>query len=336
MKIDNLIIDKVLNNEASAEEAKRVVEWLATDEGREYLSHRLDKEAEELTENDIAKYVPHQIPEDKMKQRFLEQIRPKQINLERKNNRFRIWWAAAVLIPFLFLVGSVAFLAERAGIFSDTEYAEFVVPCGEQMRVVLQDGTIVQLNSDTRLKYPKKFGMFSRTVELQGEGYFEVAKEKTRPFIVDVHGIEVKVTGTKFNVKAYAPEENVWVTLDEGSVLLKSSQGKEYPLLPGESAEYNRQTGVCHISRPEDIEQVSSWRSNSLNFYLAPLKDIVKVLERQYDVQFIIPDSTLLNNRFTLSTAKVNVKDVLNDLEAVSHIAFKETQKGVFEIAGKE
>ena len=85
-----------------------------------------------------------------MQQRFLQQI-----TLRRRVNSYRRWWAAAVLIPFIFLCGSVWFLADKVGLFSETEYAELVVPCGEQMRVVLQDGTIVQLNSDTRLKYPK-------------------------------------------------------------------------------------------------------------------------------------------------------------------------------------
>lgn len=329
MKIDESKIDKVLDNEASAEDAKAVVDWFATDEGSDYLLQRLDKEAEELTEADTEGLVPHDIPEQKMKQRFLKEIKP------RKQPMMRRWWVAAVLVPFFLLSGSVLFLADKVGLFSGTEYAEFVVPAGEQLRVVLQDGTIVQLNSETRLRYPKQFGMFNRMVELQGEGYFEVAKEKNRPFIVDLKDINVKVTGTKFNVKAYVLEPEVWVTLDEGGVLLKDIKGKEYPLLPGESAEYNRRSGVCEITHPDNEEQISSWRTNSLNFYLTPLKEIVKVLERQYDARFIINDSTLLDSRFTLSTSKVNVQDVLKDLEAVSYISFKETDSGAFEVTGK-
>ncbi len=331
MKIDDAVIDKVLNNKASAEDARQVSEWFATEEGHDYLSKRMDGEMLSLTEGEVENWVPHAIPEEKMKQRFLQQIKPR-----RRVNSYRRWWAAAVLIPFIFLCGSVCFLADKVGLFSETEYAELVVPCGEQMRVVLQDGTIVQLNSDTRLKYPKKFGIFTRTVELWGEGYFEVAKEKDRPFVVDLGDINVKVTGTKFNVKAYTAESNLWVTLDEGGVLLKDTKGKEYPLHPGESAEYNRRSGVCQISRPENMEQITSWRSKGLNFYLTPLKEIVKVLERQYDVHFIVPDSSLLDHRFTLSTNKVNVVDVLNDLEAVSHISFNETEEGVFKITEKE
>ena len=315
MKIDDAVIDKVLNNKASAEDARQVSEWFATEEGHDYLSKRMDGEMLSLTEGEVENWVPHAIPEEKMKQRFLQQIKPR-----RRVNSYRRWWAAAVLIPFIFLCGSVWFLADKVGLFSETEYAELVVPCGEQMRVVLQDGTIVQLNSDTRLKYPKKFGIFTRTVELWGEGYFEVAKEKDRPFVVDLGDINVKVTGTKFNVKAYTAESNLWVTLDEGGVLLKDTKGKEYPLHPGESAEYNRRSGVCQISRPENMEQITSWRSKGLNFYLTPLKEIVKVLERQYDVHFIVPDSSLLDHRFTLSTNKVNVVDVLNDLEGVAYL----------------
>ena len=89
------------------------------------------------------------------------------------------WWqVAAVFIPFLLFGSTIVFLADKAGVFSDIQYAEIVVPCGERMQVVLQDGTNVELNSATTLRYPKKFGLFSRKVELYGEGYFKVAKER--------------------------------------------------------------------------------------------------------------------------------------------------------------
>lgn len=327
MNIDESVIDKVLDNKASAAEAAEVSRWFATEEGRGYLARRLDKEAEETGEEESEKWVPYEIPEDRMKQRFFEGIKRKY-----RANRFPRWLAVAVLVPFILLGATTLFLAEKAGIFSDVEYAELAVPYGEQMHVILQDGTVVHLNSDTRLKYPKKFGMFHRKVQLWGEAYFEVAKEKNRPFLVDLEDVDVKVTGTRFNVKAYHSEPNVWVTLEEGGVLLKNMAGNEYPLHSGESAEYDRQSGNCRISRSEDVERALSWRSNSLNFYLTPLKEIVQVLSRQYDVHFVVSDSTLLEHRFTLSTSKVNVVDVLHDLEAVSYIDFRECGEGAFEI----
>lgn len=263
MKIDDAIIDKVLNNEASVEEAGLVAEWFATEEGSEYLSGRLESESARLTEERAREWLDHPVPEERMRERFIGQI-----NL-RKNSFLSSWTdSGSGIDSFLFLSISLWFLADRTGVFSATEYAELKVPCGEQMQVVLQDGTVIQLNSDTRLRYPKKFGLFSRSVELWGEGFFVVAKDKKRPFIVDLKGVEVKVTGTKFNVKAYPSEPNVWVTLEEGGVLLKDTKNKEYPLVPGESAEYNRTSGICQITKPDDMSQISSWRSNSLNFIL--------------------------------------------------------------------
>lgn len=329
MKIDESVIDKVLDNKASPGEARKVAGWFATEEGNSYLSERLDREIGESSEEMLEGVLPHSIPEAKMKARFMSELKRGQGH----RTVGRKWmWAAAVLLPFIFLSASLFFLATRTGVFSETEYAEINVPYGEQVRVILQDGTIVQLNSDSRLKYPRQFGLFNRTVELWGEGYFNVAKDENRPFRVDLQGVEVRVTGTQFNVKAYAAEPTIWVTLDEGGILFKDRNEKEYRLVPGESAEYNRQSGECLISRPDNMEQISAWRSNSLNFYLTPLSEIIKVMERHYDVHFIVKDSAALKNRFTLSTGKVNASDVLDDLEAVSNIRFTEVEEGVFEV----
>lgn len=333
MKIDDAVIDKVLDNEASLGEAKKVAAWFATEEGSKYLSDRLDRETREISEERIADYLLQSIPEEKMKVRFMNRIKQQ----SKQTHTVRRWiWAAAVLLPFIFLSTSLFFLANRTGLFSETEYAEINVPYGEQIRIVLQEGTIVHLNSDSRLKYPKQFGLFHRTVELWGEGYFDVAKDENRPFKVCLQGVEVRVTGTKFNVKAYPSEPHIWVALEEGGILFKDLKDREYRLAPGESAEYNRRSGECVISRPENMEHISAWRSNNLNFYLTPLDEIIKVMERHYDVRFIVKDSTVLKNRFTLSTGKVNASDVLNDLEAVSNVSFSEVEEGVFQVTSKD
>ena len=314
MKIDESVIDKVLDNKAAPGEARKVAGWFVTEEGRKYLSGRLDREMEELAEEMPEDVRLPSIPGMKMKQRFMSEIKRER---GRRSVGRKWMWVAAVLLPFVFLSVSLLFLVNRTGIFSETEYAEISVPYGEQMRVILQDGSIVHLNSDSRLRYPKQFGLFNRTVELWGEG------------------VEVRVTGTRFNVKAYAAEPNIWVTLDEGGILFRDHNAKEYRLVPGESAEYNRQSGKCLISRPDNMEQISAWRSNSLNFYLTPLNEIIKVMERHYDVHFIVKDSTVLKNRFTLSTGKVNASDVLYDLETVSNICFTEVEDGLFEVGTK-
>lgn len=329
MRIDDAIVERVLNNQGTKEEAKLVSKWFASEEGYDFLSHYIAEDTMGLTEEDVEKWLNHEMPKKRMKERLVNQIHvSKKMSLRRK------LIAAAVCIPFLFLSVSVAFLSERAGLFSEPQYTEVVAPAGEQIQVVLQDGTTVLLNSQTKLKYPQKFGFFSRTVTLSGEAYFVVAKERTRPFIVDLKDLKVEVTGTKFNIKSYE-NEDIWVTLHEGGVLLKDNRERKYPLIPGESAEFERSSGHCQISRPSDMGIISAWRYNRLNFYLTPLGDILKVLKRQYDTHFMVTDSLLLDSRFTLSTTKVNVEDVLKDLETVSHIVFKETEKGAYEVSCK-
>lgn len=131
MKIDESVIDKVLDNKAAPGEARKVAGWFVTEEGRKYLSGRLDREMEELAE---------EMPEDvrlpsisgmKMKQRFMSEIKRER---GRRSVGRKWMWVAAVLLPFVLLSVSLLFLVNRTGIFSETEYAEISVPYGEQMR----------------------------------------------------------------------------------------------------------------------------------------------------------------------------------------------------------
>jgi len=324
--MDPKIVDKVLSKTATPDEARRVAAWFATDEGREYFSQRYDRESYFLNEKIITEWSDHEVPTERMKIRFISQLK-----MRIRTFRFRV--AAAVIIPFIFLAGAFTFVANRTGVFSSEEMAEVVVPYGEQVQVVLQDGTIVQLNSGSHLQYPKSFGLFNRNVKLSGEGYFSVAKEIGRPFIVNLNEINVKVTGTKFNAKAYLDDNKITVSLDEGSVNIADLKKNVYPLKVGESAEYNRDSGTCTVNKVEDLTLHTAWRTKSLNFYRTPLKDILKTLERQYEVQFVVNDSSLLNYKFSISTSRINVSDILIDLEKVSKIKFNATNTNNYEVS---
>lgn len=324
--MDPKIIDKVLSKNASQDEARQVAAWFATDEGQEYFSQRYDRESYLLNEKIITEWSDHEIPTERMKIRFFSQLK-----MRIRTFRFRV--AAAVIIPFIFLAGAFTFVANRTGVFSSEELAEVVVPYGEQVQVVLQDGTIVQLNSGSHLQYPKSFGLFSRKVKLSGEGYFSVAKELGRPFMVNLNEINVKVTGTKFNAKAYPDDNKISVSLEEGHVNIIDKKNNIYPLKVGESADYNRYSGICTVNKVEDMTLHTAWRTKSLNFYRTPLKDILKTLGRQYEVQFEVNDSALLNYKFSISTSRVNVSDILKELEKVSKIKFQLDEKNIYEVS---
>lgn len=324
--MDPKIIDKVLSKSASAEESRQVAKWFSTTEGQEYFSQRFDRESYLMNEKIIAEWLDHEIPTNKMQNRFL-------VQLKTRVTTFRFRFAAAVLIPFLFLVGAFTYISVRTGAFESAELAEVIVPYGEQMSVVLQDGTMVQLNSGSRLEYPKSFGILNRKVKLSGEGYFSVAKESLRPFEVDLDEIKVKVTGTHFNVMAYSEDKKIRVTLEEGSVNITDKTNNLYPLEVGQSAEYDRESGKCEIKNVNDIKLYTAWRTKSLNFYRTPLKEIIKTLERQYEVKFDVKDSSLLEYRFSISTSKININEIVDDLQKVSKIKFIKQNENNFIIS---
>lgn len=321
MKIDPTIIDKYLDNKATSEECELAKEWLSTMEGQKYMASCFDRDVLNLDTEEAIGWLDHEVPTDRMKKRLMG-------NIQRKRDFRQLLKVAAIVIPFLLVAGGMLFFADRAGVFSEVEYATITVPNGSQMQVILQDGTSVQLNSTSKLRYPKTFGFFKREVELWGEAYFNVSKDKERPFIVDLKGVNIKVTGTQFNVKAYPSDPLVEVLLDEGSVFLEDKMNNNYPLMPGECADYNRSTGSCKISKPADKTIIVGWRSSALNFYRTPLREILKTLERQYEVNFEVTDQSLNEVRFTFSSSKVLVTDILKDLEVVSHIRFVPVNQG--------
>ena len=154
-------IEEVLAGVATPEDAKFVAEWFATEEGNTYLDAVMIREAECLNAETAEIYVDHIIPSEKMYHQIQKNISRKQI----KRICFRV---AAILIPVIFLVGLYLQINSRVDLFGTTEYEEIRVAKGERIQMMFQDGTRVYINSDSWLKYPKKFGLSKREVFLVG------------------------------------------------------------------------------------------------------------------------------------------------------------------------
>ena len=188
----------------------------------------------------------------------------------------------------------------------------------------LLDGTKVWLNSDSELRFPVTFVGDRRNVEIEGEAYFEVAKDEGKPFHVLAKGADIKVLGTTFDVKAYPEEEAIFVALETGSIELKSRSFKSYQLRPGEKAVYNKASGRCEVLRSHDVKMYSAWRRNVLVFKSAPLSDVMKTLARTYDISFDVKDSAALRYTYTITTDSVNLTTVLKELEKITPVLFEE------------
>lgn len=164
------------------------------------------------------------------------------------------------------------------------EITTISTPRGGQYNIELPDGTTVALNAASTLKFPATFsGANNRLVELSGEGYFEVAKDKKHPFIVKSAGQEVEVLGTHFNLNAYADERAVATTLVEGSV--KVSSGSHVQVIkPGEQALSN---GSGIRVNPVNIENVTDWKEGAFSLNHLDFKSAMRKISRWYDVDVI-------------------------------------------------
>lgn len=159
-----------------------------------------------------------------------------------------------------------------------------ITPRGGQYHLVLVDGTEVWLNAGSSIKFPTAFTGSDRRVNITGEVYFEVAKNKAKPFIVSTNKSEIKVLGTHFNINAYDDEEYQRTTLLEGSVEIKS--GKQTTrLTPGQQAIIKEKTEGIKIDKIEDLEAIIAWKNGYFQFEKADLKSVMRLVSRWYDTK---------------------------------------------------
>ncbi|WP_290799076.1 FecR family protein [Flavihumibacter sp. UBA7668] len=187
------------------------------------------------------------------------------------------------------LDGQIAY-AEN-GEQSDELYNTITTPIGGQYQLVLSDGTYVWLNSASSLRFPISFPGKERKVELMGEGYFEVAKNPSKPFKVSVQypagekGTEVKVLGTHFNINSYKEEGPIKTTLLEGAVQL-ISQSETRVLNPGEQGS-SMANGSLKVTSQVDLDQVMAWKNGLFNFNNTDLQMVMRQLSRWYGVDVV-------------------------------------------------
>lgn len=172
------------------------------------------------------------------------------------------------------------------------------VPKGQRAALTLSDGTKVWLNSESKLTYPTRFSDKERTIRLEGEAFFEVEHKKSTPFIVNTSLLAIKVLGTQFNVKAYLNEKSI-VTLAEGKVEVETNDHEnKLTLQPNEQVSYSKSSGMI-LEKNIDANKVQSWREGEIAFVQQKLDNIVRHLERKFNIKINIADQSLSSEIFT-------------------------------------
>jgi len=213
---------------------------------------------------------------------------------------------------------------QNSSISTELTYNTISTPRGGQYQLDLPDGSKVWLNAASSLRYPVHFGNGDRKVELTGEAYFEVAKDKAHPFKVNTGNTEIKVLGTHFNVMAYTDEPASKTTLLEGSVQV--SQGaSQRTIIPGEQAIVGGKIAVAKVNTSESIE----WKNGNFNFSHEKLPAIMRKIARWYDVDLSYEGKITDLNFIGTIPRSTNIPEVLKYLELTGLVHFKIEERRV-------
>lgn len=315
IKPSNHIIKNVLNNKATKQEAEIVAKWFATEEGQEYLKGIMDKEHyHTVNDNNDAEFNQNEI---------LHKINT---SISNRKKRLTILKIAVVFIPILIASTVLWYINSKVDLFSTAENKAITTHKGEKNQIIFQDGTQVYINPETTVIFPEKFGFNQRTITLNGEAYFNVAKNQSRPFIIKTEKSSVKVLGTSFLITSYKNDKTLTIILDEGKIAFTDKNNNKKELKTGEKLKYNKKTGKIIISKKHELHTYHKNNDKFIAFDNDSLKTVIQTLNRWYNVPFVVKDTTAYKYSFTTSFKNNSLEEVITELQKLSPLVFTITE----------
>lgn len=259
---------------------------------------------------------------------FRERVRESIPNKKQYPKRWMISigrYAAAVAV--LFIVSFFSYWKGEENLRD--RFADIVIeaPLGAKSKLTLPDGSLVWLNGGSQIVYSQGFGVNDRIVNLSGEGYFEVKHNRNLPFHVKTKDLQVNVLGTKFNFRNYAEDIEAVVSLLEGKVSLNNliKQGQDILLNPNERVVLNKKSGVISVEHGPKVSNDTQWISDNLFFDEALLPEMIKELERSYNITISIATDSLKTYRFYGNFVRrdQSIKEILEALSSTGKMRYK-------------
>lgn len=194
---------------------------------------------------------------------------------------------------------------------------------GQQKKLVLSDNSVVRLNAGSQMEYPEKFPGNERHIKLiRGEAYFDIAKDSTRPFQLDILDASIKVLGTRFNVNLRGSYHHTLITLTEGKIAFTTAGGDQYILQPGQQIIYDTAVRKVVNIVSSDTTLAMAWMEGKLIFRDTPMESALHQLELKYNIRFIIHDQLLKEIPLNASFNSESLEHVLHMIELASGIHF--------------
>lgn len=321
----DLLIANCLSSEANQTEKDELNSWI----GESPSNKKLFEENQRIWENSHSYFSVSEISSDreKIKDQIIQQLSKSTKTVNLSTWIYRV--AAILALPVMLGIGWYLGSAE---ISSETQICEVTAPKGQISKCVLADGTEVWLNAGSTIKYSSTFNGKTREVNLDGEAYFRVSKNKHKPFVVSTEHAQIKVLGTIFNLKAYSGENKVETTLEEGSVefSLNGSAAKPVEMKPGEQVVYNIAEKKMTLGKVETYLH-TAWKDGKFVFKDADLQAIIQELEKLYDVRIHLKNDSLLKLHFRgMFEYEQNIFSALETLERTTNIKYRMTGRDIW------
>jgi ferric-dicitrate binding protein FerR (iron transport regulator) len=233
--------------------------------------------------------------------------------------------AAILLLPVLILLAYTD-LSDNDRYATKANVLEVEAPAGSRIHIELADGTKVFLNHGSKLKYPYRFDGDTRKVFLTGEAYFQVAHNAKVPFIVGTNRLDVKATGTAFNVSAYPDDNAVVTTLDEGKVILYEGKSNREikALIPGECLKFDKNGDNYSLDKGNTLKY-TAWKDGLLVFKNDNVEDIAKKLARWFNIDVEITNQKINEYPFTATFTNETLPQVLELLSLATPVSYQLT-----------
>lgn len=310
-------LNRYINGLYTRADVEALREAMARGEGYEQTGEAMDRVWDEYS--DVPTPLQQRQSRDEARQ-LLKRLRRREKHVSLR----RIWkYAAAVLL----------ILACGTGYFLSSGRTNDEIPCttvrvahGKQERLTLPDGTKVILNAGTAFSCPQSFRGEKRTVQLDGEAFFDVARNRSKPFVVQTGDADIEVLGTSFNVKAYGEDEFIAVTVESGKVKVNMEDAM-MQLLPGEQLFFDKIGNEVYRNR-ENTGKTKSWISGYLYFNKTPVQSVINELMRRYDCVIEFEGGKIPGEYLSGVHDNKTLEAVLNSIHYTTGIKYRKEENG--------
>ncbi|MFC2137209.1 FecR family protein [Bacteroidota bacterium] len=308
-QLDIYLLAKYFNKECNDEETQVVDNWLtASSENKKMFDGY-----KEIWEK--SKSIPEMFQPNAEATWINVKSRISADKFSKVNKRF-IYQLTKIAAVFLLLIGSGIII--RNYYFNQNIVVATTI---DQREIKLPDGTIVTLNRNSNIEYPRKFAKNNRMIAFNGEGFFEVVKDSKRQFIIQTENTTTTVLGTQFNLEAYHENEKVIINVTEGKVMfsLKKDKNMNVILTKGEEGIYDP---IHHKIKEQNTENNNflSWKTKQYKFNESTLIEILELISKDYSIAYKFENKSLENERLTATFSNLTIEEIIETIEIALNI----------------